>query len=241
MNRTQFPKTTVRDWFVVLFALLALGLVAGLVGCAVDALGTLDEPAPIAAPTPSAPLVTSTAHPVVVWLDFHDGTPTPIADDGCFGRVPQLPVECDLDCRGEVLVGLEAGFGDLAVTFTTAHPITEDYLAMIIVGGTSESCTGLQLGGEAPLACSPISRGSGYVFQGYVGGPNDGVKLASAVAHELGHMLGLNHSADDHDFMTQGPVGIHFSNSATPDGQPACDGSMFQDEPALLAARVGYR
>ena len=231
MYRTQFPKTTVRDWFVVLLAILALGLVAGLVGCAqYDEVFAPERTVAVAGP-----------HPAVVWLDFHDGTPTPTADDGCIDHAPQLPVECDLECRGEVLVGLEAGFGDLAVTFTTSHPITGDYLAMIIVGGMSESCTGIAVGGLAPVACQPIARGSGYVFQGYVGDTNDGVSLASAVAHELGHMLGLTHSADDHDFMTQGPVGIHFGVSATPDGQPACDGSMYQDEPALLAARVGYR
>src|ERR1700690_306740 len=230
-RRTEIHTPTLVDILWVLFAILVWALACGLTGCAqYDEVFSPERTvaAPVAAP--------ALPHPTTVWVSFADGTPTPAADDGC-GGVLQPAMDCDADCRGLALFELQQFFGDLAVSFVTAHPMGTDYLSLIYTGGTSEQCNGTSEGGEAPVLCGSGGHGSGYVYQQDI--PSD--VLAMVGAHEVGHMLGLVHVQPAGDIMNPGSYSATSFGGGTVADVPTCAGGTTQDDVALLEERVGYR
>jgi hypothetical protein len=222
--RTDTPSLS--DCLWVLGAILAWALACGLLGGCGASVDAVAVPA-------TAPATPTLPRPATVWVSFADGTPTPAADDGC-GGVVQPAVSCDADCRGLILFELQQFFGDLAVSFVTAHPMGTDYLSLIFTGGTSEDCgTGGDYGGLAPLLCGAGGHGTGYVYTQQSGG------MAATGAHEVGHLLGLVHVQGD-DIMNPGVVGTSFGGGPVAD-HATCAGTTTQDDVALLVERVGYR
>jgi len=181
--------------------------------------------------------------PLTVWLDYADGTPTPAHEDGCHGA-PQPALSIDDATQTAFEAGLHARLGDLAITFTTAHPDVGAYVSLIVTGGKSQDCPGAPPSiGEAPILCPGVPRSaSGYVFtdNGLVPASADG--WASIAAHEVGHMLGLVHVSEGDDVMYPGGAGVGFGlGTAIPGGEVPCAGGTTQDEPSILEAAVGYR
>jgi len=213
---------------------LVLGLGMAVVGGCTSAIDDVFSPVRVLAP----PVVTG-PRPLVVWLDYHDGTPTPTVDENC-GGAPQPAVSCDGACKDALELGLHARFVGLAIDFVRERPATE-YLALIITGGSSADCPGTRTCiGLAPVYCGGQRAGGGYVFTDGGMIPSDMDHWAGVAAHELGHMLGLVH-VEAPDVMDQWASGQGFGAGTTVDGGDlTCAGGTTQDEPALLAAALGW-
>jgi hypothetical protein len=175
--------------------------------------------------------------PATVWLRYADGV-TP-ADPGTLypGLVPPA-ANCDRACKDAMLAGLHARFGDLAVDFVEDRPAGPHYTEVLSSGGDAWTPDGhAGRGGVSPWWCQGYPNGTSFVFM--VGDVDDNT-LAVMVAHEIGHLFGLEHTANDVTLM--GPYasagGQSFGNAETVDDQ--CNRPI-QDEPAMLAAMLGYR
>ena len=134
-------------------------------------------------------------------------------------------------------------FADFAVDVVDAPPATGRY-ALALVGGDPELFGfGPTVGGIAPHEGEVIDDGVLFVFQ-----PERGTErsLCEIAAHEIGHVLGLDHSRLCSDLMSYEACGPKaFREEAAPCGEwedRACDdGSHTQTSHARLTALVGPR
>ena len=178
--------------------------------------------------------------PATVWLRYADGvTPAPVSSIYA-GLVPPL-AQCDDRCRGALLDGLRARFGDLDIDFVEGEPAGPHYTLVLSSGDNAWAAVeNPKIGGISPWRCEGIPGGTSFIF--YAGQVDDDT-LAIATAHELGHLLGLEHTLDDGATATlMAPAantrGQSFGNAQTVDDQ--CNRPV-QYEPAMLAAMLGYR
>jgi hypothetical protein len=217
---------------------LALGLVAGLLNGCAEYVDMMPPPSPPPAPAP-APAALALAVPHVVWLNYADGT-TPVPSGALFqGDVPFSAGDCDRACRDSLLGSLDARFSGLDLAFTEALPAGPHYTVMLNSGGNAwQGENRPNVGGEAPFLCDGTPGATAFV---YLAGDVDADTLVVIAAHEIGHMFGLEHTADGPSTSTimntdANPRGQAFGVDATVDD--ACNRPI-QDEPAILAAALG--
>jgi hypothetical protein len=215
------------------------GLACGLLGCAGP---PVDEPPPTALLT--APIAPPGPRPLSVWLDYHRGIAmtAPAAGDVLCQGAPKTFLECGETCKNVFEGGLRAAFAGLAITFFRDEPGWE-HLTLIITGGPSSECPGFPpCQGYAPVYCGGQRSGGGYVFTNQRM-EADPAGWALTAAHELGHMLGLVHVQGPDIMDPGGDGGPAFGVGTTIDGEGedlTCAGGTVQDEPALLAATLGW-
>jgi hypothetical protein len=140
--------------------------------------------------------------PAYLWLWYADGT-SPQPEDGpyCTGLRPP-PFGCSYgtdiaDCQRQVQAYLDAWYADFNLVFTFSRPPTGDYYVIVI---TSQGAWCDQNSSEAGVAffnCNDNPGQAGFAFEC---GKNAHA-CATVIAHEHGHMVGLEHTSISADIM----------------------------------------
>jgi len=90
----------------------------------------------------------------------------------------------------------------LPVDFVEKPPATGDYL-LVVVGGSARSLGQTRIWGLASTGVrAVVSKGVGFVFSADHRAKNRTTALCVTLTHEVGHMIGLDHSADCSDVMS---------------------------------------
>jgi hypothetical protein len=142
--------------------------------------------------------------PAYLWLWYADGT-SPQPEDGpyCTGLRPP-PFECSYgtdiaDCQRQVQAYLDAWYAGFNLVFTFSRPPTGDYYVIVI---TSQGTWCDQNSSEAGVAffnCNDNPGQAGFAFEC---GKNAHA-CATIIAHEHGHMVGLEHTSIAGDVMNE--------------------------------------
>jgi hypothetical protein len=208
--------------------LIAIGVAASLTACSAGDAGT------------------------VVYLNFSDGTEamTLGADDASKNVSSTCAIErlprwegarvCGgrQRCADAVVASVRHLWSAYAVTFLTTRPPAGTTYAMVVIAPPTQACS-YGHRGIAPLDCGAHHpRDVAVVSDCY----KDPSTCASLIAHELGHTLGLVHSADARDVMFDGPSdpaqSFRDAESPTVDGDCAL---ATQNAHRTLMDRLGPR
>ena len=213
-------------WYGVFLGLLASAGLMSLGGCDPDILDVYDEPTAVQA----------TTAPHVVWLEWADGQARPhVGSDACRGVVAPAST-ADAVKRAEVADWLAVWFADFDISFVAQRPAAMTN-AVVVTDGPAWCGFPGNSGGTAPFIGHPISA-TAYVFNG----PWPAKWVASAVAQEFAHTMGLEHSALTTDIMWPLATG-EAEGFLDTDGPTSGDliGRTTQNSHAMLLAALGAR
>lgn len=149
----------------------------------------------------------------------------------------------------QVLKCVRKAFAPFDVEILDQRPVDQNYV-MVMLGGrprllNRKGTAHLKATGLAPFNGLPIQNAVAIIFTRKIG-PSVR-RLCETVAHEIGHVYGLDHSYDCRDFMTYLPYCAtrRFLNKAVPCGERkkrACQGGKpTQNSYAELARVLGLR
>jgi hypothetical protein len=215
-----------------------LCLVAGL-GIGSWLIGSLGRARPVCAAEVAAPAQR------LVHLMFADGQTAIPGGEACMGvTVPpahhcaQPGTAADPEpCRQQIIGYLERWYGDFRIAFTTSAPSVPHDTVVITSGG--DWCLAPRgLLGDAPITCEPLS-GVAYV---YACG-DSAERCAALIAHEEGHLLGLEHVTSDRDLMSEGGCWscAGFEDRDNEVVAPSACGRTLQNSHRWLAEQLGER
>jgi len=145
--------------------------------------------------------------PATLWLWYANGSPLPENPPAC-GDVNKPPpaFKCNYgssvdDCQRQVQAYLDAWYADFNLVFSLTRPSNGDYYAMMITSdgswcpSTSTSTT--TEAGVANVNCNDNPGTAALAFAcGY-----SAHACATVIAHEHGHMVGLEHTISTTDVM----------------------------------------
>jgi hypothetical protein len=143
--------------------------------------------------------------PAYLWLWYSDGSPLPEDTlSSCSGLRPTA-FKCNYgatveDCQRQVQAYLDVWYADFNLVFTLTRPPSGDYYAMMITSeGTWCQQASTTEAGVAPFNCNDNPGQSAFAFEcGY-----NAHACATLIAHEHGHMVGLEHTVSTTDVMNQ--------------------------------------
>jgi hypothetical protein len=162
----------------------------------------------------------------LVHLFFADGqTPLP-GDQHCNGaRVPSrhrcapepagAPGLEAAACRADIVRQLDDWYAAFDVAFTDSAP-SGPHDTIVITSDPGWCRQPPEIAGDAPQVCAPLADGTAYVYRC---GPSV-AECAALIAHEHGHLMGLEHVSSPHDLMAEGAC-------------LACDGFQDRDNPVV--------
>lgn len=176
--------------------------------------------------------------PAYLWLWYADGT-SPLPEDGpyCTGIKPPA-FKCNYgstldDCQRQVLAYLEAWYADFNILFTLTRPSSGDYYTLIITSQGAWCDQETTEGGVAPFNCNDNPGMAAFAFQ--CGGSAHA--CATLIAHEHGHMVGLEHTASTTDVMHETVLASSngFDNQSSLTGQGYCTAAQNSYQQMLAA------
>lgn len=159
-----------------------------------------------------------------------------VVQAGTLTRLPRLDlVWADLVlCMGEILAPY-----DITILEVDEPPEETSYLEIMIAGVPEE--LGLPAGtlGVAPEGCEARDHGLGFVFGNLydlVAEPERARDLCLTAAHQVGHLLGLEHTSECRDLMSHAPCDRPwFLDLDTSCGDCACGHDVANSHQQLLA------
>jgi hypothetical protein len=141
--------------------------------------------------------------PAYLWLWYADGKTQPSDDSFCTGVTPP-PFKCNYgptieDCQRQVLGFLDLWYADFNLEFTLSRPPTGDYYTMVVTSEASWCSVTTNEAGVAPFNCNDNPGLLAYAFEcGY-----SAHDCAALIAHEHGHLVGLEHTRSTVDIMNE--------------------------------------
>jgi hypothetical protein len=181
----------------------------------------------------------------IVYLMFADGhTPIP-GGETCRGVSVPPAYHCALSgtetspqpCANAIIAHLERWFGDFEITFTISAPaLPHDTVVITSEGSWCMAPRGLL--GDSPQVCEPVA-GVSYVYDC----DSASERCAALIAHEEGHLLGLEHVSSPDDLMAEGACWTcaGFEDRDNPVVQPSACARSLQNDHRLLGQRLGLR
>jgi hypothetical protein len=145
--------------------------------------------------------------PAYLWLWYADGSALPEDGPYCTGLRPPA-FKCNYgptieDCQRQVQAVLDTWYADFNVVFTLSRPPSGDYYAMMITSEGSWCQQSATEAGVAPFNCNDNPGQSAFAFEcGY-----SAHACATLIAHEHGHMVGLEHTTSTTDVMNPTVLG----------------------------------
>lgn len=107
----------------------------------------------------------------------------------------------DAEWRG-LMSCTRSQYRGLPVDFVEQAPASGDYL-LVFVGGSARNLGQTQIWGLSSAGSrAVVPHGVGFVFSADDKLDNRGLALCMTLTHEVGHMLGLDHSTDCNDVMS---------------------------------------
>ena len=144
-------------------------------------------------------------HPAYLWLWFADGQ-SKQPEDGpyCAGLPPPPAFTCTYgtsidDCQRQVLDDLNGYYADFNLVFTLSRPPTGDFYVIMITSSGAWCDQNSTEAGVAPFNCNDNPGLAGFAFEC---GKNAHA-CATLIAHEHGHLVGLEHTLSPTDIMNQ--------------------------------------
>jgi hypothetical protein len=165
----------------------------------------LTAPVGVAAEIPSeaASSQASSLDPKIIYLLYADGKTSFPTTSGvaCSGVVPAFNCTFGtslLDCEQQIQTYLDHWFADFNVIFTLTRPTSGSYYTAVVSSGGGSWCDLKDtVAGVAPLECAPLHSGVAFTLDGGFSAHDTAV----IIAHEQGHLLGLEHVTDDNAIM----------------------------------------
>jgi hypothetical protein len=139
--------------------------------------------------------------PAYLFLWYADGSPAPEDGPYCTGVRPPA-FKCNYgatldDCQRQVQTYLDLFYADFNILFSLTRPPTGDYYVMIITSDGTWCQQNPIEAGVAPFNCNDNPEQSAYAFDcGY-----SAQACATMIAHEHGHLVGLEHTISITDVM----------------------------------------
>jgi hypothetical protein len=181
----------------------------------------------------------------LVYLFFADGTTPLPAGLTCNGALVPPAHRCDLDgarapeaCRRAIVAHLERWYAAFDVRFTTVAPAGPHQTVVVTSDGRWCGAPPERLG-EAPASCQPLAEGAAFVHRCVFSSE----LCAALIAHEHGHLMGLEHVGSATDIMAAGGCSscAGFEDRDNPVVPPsACDRAS-QNAHRWLARHLGSR
>ena len=192
---------------------------------------------------------------VTVFLDPRGGTITGGEDDAAAGvswiaqggpggraRVPAWTGGARR--WAQVVACVQDHFADFRVDIVDQPPAGDDHVRVMVGGRPALVGQARWIGGIAPWDGSVLRGAVGFVFSASLGNRVDAV--CEAIAHEIGHTLGLEHTLACEDLMSYQQCGEkRFRIESSPCGEEEArtcgGGEETQSSYQLLARNVGLR
>lgn len=139
--------------------------------------------------------------PAYLFLWYADGSPSPEDGPFCTGFRPPA-FSCNYgptieDCQRQVQAYLDAWYANFNIVFTLTRPASGDYYVMIITSDGTWCEQNPIEAGLAPFNCNDNPEQTAYAFECGVSAHD----CATMIAHEHGHMVGLEHTTSTTDVM----------------------------------------
>ena len=146
--------------------------------------------------------------PAYLWLWYADGKPLPENPPACGDVKPPPAFKCNYgatieNCQQQVQAYLDAWYANFNLIFTLTRPASGDYYAVMITGDGSwcpDTSTGTSTeAGVANVNCNDNPGTAALVFEC----GHSAQKCATTIAHEHGHLVGLEHTVSTIDVMCE--------------------------------------